>query len=183
MSIAAKIRRAPLRAVTGAFILNSGLNKLDIDDDHAKGLHAMATGAYPMLDKVPPKPFAKTLAASEVALGGALLAPFVPAGLVGLGLVGFSGALIGLYWRTPGMHGEGHPRPTQQGTALAKDVWMMGIGTSLVIDAALTESPITGEHARAQAKASVKGEAKAAGKGAQRAARRVRKRAGALLPS
>jgi hypothetical protein len=183
MSIAAKIRRAPLRAATGAFILNSGLNKLDVDDDHAKRLHSMATGAYPMLNKVPPRPFAKTLAVAEVALGGALLAPVVPAGLVGLGLVGFSGALLGVYWRTPGMHGEGHPQPTQQGTALAKDVWMMGIGTSLVIDAALTESPITGERARARAKASVKGEAKAAGKGAQRAARRVRKRAGALLPS
>lgn len=183
MSIAAKIRRAPLRAVTGAFVLNSGLAKLDADDDHAKALHSMATGAYPVLEKVPPKPFAKTLAVSEIALGGALLAPLLPAGLVGLGLMGFSGALLGLYWRTPGMHGEGHPRPTQQGTPIAKDVWMFGIGTSLLVDAALTESPITGEHARAQARASVKGEAKAAGRSARRVARLVRKRADAILPT
>ncbi len=35
------------------------------------------------------------------------------------------------------MHEEGSPRPTQQGTAIAKDVWMLGIGTGLVLDAAL----------------------------------------------
>jgi hypothetical protein len=28
---------------------------------------------------------------------------------------------------------ENSPRPTQQGTALAKDVWMMGIALGLVI--------------------------------------------------
>jgi hypothetical protein len=183
MSIAAKLRRAPLRAATGAFILNSGLSKLDVEDEHAKGLHGMASGAYPVLEKVPPKPFAKTLAITEITLGGALLAPFVPAGLVGLGLMGFSGALLGTYWRTPGMHGEGHPRPTQQGTPFAKDVWMFGIGTSLVIDAALTESPITGDDARAEAKASVKAHARGARKGVGRAARRARRRADALLPS
>lgn len=183
MSIAAKLRRAPLRAATGAFILNSGLSKLNVEDEHAKALHGMAAGAYPVLEKVPAKPFAKTLAVSEIALGGALLAPIVPAGLAGLGLMGFSGALLGMYWRTPGMHGEGHPRPTQQGTALAKDVWMFGIGTSLVVDAALTESPITGEDARAEAKASIKASAKGARKSVGRAARRARQRADELLPS
>jgi hypothetical protein len=60
---------------------------------------------------------------------------------------------------------------------------MFGIGTSLVVDAALTESPVTGEHARAHARASVKGEAKAARKGAQRVVHRTRKRVDALLPS
>jgi hypothetical protein len=36
--------------------------------------------------------------------------------------------------RVPGMRKENSPFPTQQGTPLAKDVWMMGIGLGLVID-------------------------------------------------
>jgi hypothetical protein len=182
MTLAAKLRRAPLRIASGAFILNTGVTKLSADDDTAKTLHGAASGAYPFLERIPPKAFAKALAVTETVLGGALLAPIVPAGLAGLGLVGFSGGLLAMYWRTPGMHQEGNPRPTHQGTPLAKDVWMLGIGTSLVVDAALTESPITGDAARAQAKASVRAETKAARKNAVRAARRARKRADALLP-
>ncbi len=41
---------------------------------------------------------------------------------------------MGLYLRTPGMTKEGSVLPTQQGIALAKDTWMLGIGLSLVID-------------------------------------------------
>ena len=65
-----------------------------------------------------------------------------------------------------------------QGTAIAKDVWMLGIGTSLVVDAALTESKITGENSRAEAKATIKAEAKAAaqvGQAASRSGPRVRR--------
>jgi hypothetical protein len=32
------------------------------------------------------------------------------------------------------MRKPGTPLPTEQGTALAKDVWMVGIGLGLVID-------------------------------------------------
>jgi hypothetical protein len=183
MTLAAKIRRAPMRIATGAFILNSGLGKLGADDETAKRVHSMAAGAYPMLEKIPPKPFAKALALGEVALGGALLAPIVPAGLAGLGLITFSGSLLGMWWRTPGMHMEGSPRPTQQGIALAKDVWMLGVGVSLVTDAALTESPITGDQARADVKATAKADAKAARRATKRAAKRARKQAESLLPS
>jgi hypothetical protein len=175
MSLAAKMRRAPLRIATGAFILNTGITKLGGDDEQAKAVHGVAARAFPVLEKVPPKPFFKTLAAGEAALGAALLLPIVPAGLAGLALTGFSGGLLGMWWRTPGMHAEGNPRPTQQGTAIAKDVWMLGIGTSLVIDAALTESKITGENSRA--------EAKAARKSAKRVAKRARKGAEGLLPN
>ena len=58
----------------------------------------------------------------------------------GAGLAAFSGGLLGLYARTPGMRKENSPFPTQQGTALAKDVWMTGIGLGLVIDD-LTDRP------------------------------------------
>jgi hypothetical protein len=63
------------------------------------------------------------------------LVPLVPARLAGLGLMGFSGALLGMWWRTPGMHEPGSPRPTHQGIAIAKDSWMFAIGLGLVVDA------------------------------------------------
>jgi hypothetical protein len=142
MSLAAKLRRAPGRIVTGAFILNSGLGKLKADEAAAGGIHGMAVGAYPLLDKLSPTVFTKVLAASEVAVGAALLLPIVPAGLAGLALTGFAASLVGFYIRTPGVH-DSKMRPTQEGTALAKDIWMAGIGIGLIIDAALSESKVT----------------------------------------
>jgi hypothetical protein len=134
MSLSAKLRHAPLRLSTGAYILNSGIGKLSADEDSAKGMHGFASGAYPHLQHLDPKTFARALAITEVALGGVLLFPLVPPRVAGAGLVGFSGALLGLYWRTPGMHEPGSPRPTQQGVAIAKDTWMLGIGASLMLD-------------------------------------------------
>ena len=135
MRIAARARRTPGRIASGAFILNSGLAKWSADEETAARLHGMAVGTYPFLDKLKPKDFARLLAASEIALGSALLLPVVPAGLAGAALTAFSGGLLGMYLRTPGMRQEGSLRPAQQGTALAKDVWMLGIGLSLLADA------------------------------------------------
>ncbi len=100
----------------------------------------MAAVAYPVFEKMEPKQFLKLLAAGEVALCAAVLAPIVPAAVAGFGLAGFSGALLNMWWRTPGMHEPGSPRPTQHGTAIAKDVWMAGIGAGLMLDAATTKS-------------------------------------------
>lgn len=139
MAITTALRRAPGRLAAGAFILNAGLTKLrDTDEEHAKMLHGSAAGAYPIFKDMEPKKFVKLLGAGETALGATLLLPMFPAGLAGLGLAGFSGALLGLYWRTPGLHESGDPRPTQQGTPFAKDIWMLGIGAGLVIDALTT---------------------------------------------
>ena len=63
----------------------------------------------------------------------------MPTVVAGAGLTAFSGGLLGLYARTPGMRKEGTPLPTHEGTALAKDVWMAGIGLGLVLDE-LTDS-------------------------------------------
>jgi hypothetical protein len=140
MSLAAKLRRAPGRLAAGAYILNAGVGKLTSkNEEQAKALHGMATGTYPFLGKLEPKLFLKALGAGETALGAALLLPLFPAGLVGLGLLGFSGALLTVYVRTPGMH-DATMRPTQQGTPIAKDIWMAGIGAGLVIDAVLSEN-------------------------------------------
>lgn len=129
-----RLRHLPLRAATGAFILNSGLTKLRADEETAGRLHGMAKGTYPMLADLPPERFAKMLAGSEVALGVALLAPVVSGRLAGLGLTAFAAGLLGLYVKTPGMREEGGVRPTPQGTAIAKDIWLLGIGLSLLVD-------------------------------------------------
>jgi hypothetical protein len=127
----------PVRLATGAFILNSGLSKWQTSDtERDKRLHEMATTAYPMFENIEPEAFSRLLATGEVALGGALLAPFVSPALAGLGLTAFSGGLVGLYLRTPGTRQENSIRPSSQGIPLAKDVWMLAIGAGLVVDAA-----------------------------------------------
>ena len=134
-----KLRHVPGRLSTGAFILNAGLGKLSSDADRAKQVHEMAANVYPALDGVDAETFTKLLGAAEVALGGALLLPFIPSRLAGLGLAAFSAGLMGLYLQTPGMREEGSIRPSQQGTALAKDVWMLGIALSLILDSRVTK--------------------------------------------
>ena len=134
MRFKAMVRQAPARLATGGFILNSGLNKLEADDETAARVHGMAAGAYPFLGTIKPKDFVRLLSAAEIALGAALVLPVVPAGLAGAGLTAFAGGLIGMYARTPGMHKEGSLLPTQQGTALFKDIWMAGIGLGLLLD-------------------------------------------------
>jgi uncharacterized membrane protein YphA (DoxX/SURF4 family) len=134
MGFSIKARHLPPRIATGAFILNSGLGKLSADEETAAKLHGFAAGTYPFLKNMQPKDFARLLAYTEIALGTALLIPVVPAFVAGAGLAAFSGGLLGLYANTPGMRKPGTPLPTEQGVALAKDVWMAGIGLGLIID-------------------------------------------------
>ena len=131
-----QIWHAPLRLATGAFILNSGISKWKTSDEEVhKNIHSMAANAYPQVESVDAKMFTKSLAGAEMALGTALLTPFISPGLAGAALTAFSGGLVGMYLRTPGMRENGTIRPSQNGTAVAKDVWMLGIGTALVLDA------------------------------------------------
>ena len=106
------LRQLPLRLTAGAFMLNSGFGKVDADKSAAEQPHGFASGTYPMLGKVEPERFAT-------------------AAVAGVGLTAFSAGLIGMYLRTPGMRKQGSLRPTEQGIALAKDVWLLGIGLSL----------------------------------------------------
>ncbi|MET8762611.1 hypothetical protein [Lentzea sp. NPDC004782] len=128
------LRQLPARAAAGAFVLHSGLGKRAADQETAERLHGWAASTYPVLRKIDAKRFTALLAAGEMATGAALLLPFVPAAVAGLALTGFAGALLGLYAKTPGMRREGSIWPTEQGITLAKDVWMLGIGLSLVLD-------------------------------------------------
>lgn len=127
-----RLAHVPLRATAGAFILNSGLGKWGADPETAAGVHGFAAGTYPVVKKVEPTVFVKALAAGEIALGAALLAPPISSRKAGLGLTAFAAGLLGLYAKTPGMR-DGI-RPTQQGTPIAKDVWLLGIGASLALD-------------------------------------------------
>jgi uncharacterized membrane protein YphA (DoxX/SURF4 family) len=169
MRLSAKLRRAPLRVATGAYLLNSGVTKLNTDDEAAKSLHSMASGTYPVLSKLEPKVFARTLAVGEIAVGTTLLLPIVPPFIAGAALVGFSGALFNMYRHTPGMHNEGSLRPTPQGTPIPKEVWMLGTGLALMSDAALEG---TREGVKAIA-ASIARRRAEGGKQAQRLARRA----------
>jgi len=134
MAISAKARRLPGRLATGAFILNSGISKWSADEETAAGLHGMAVGSYPFLNRLKPKDFTRLLSVGEIALGSALLLPVVPAAAAGAGLTAFAAGLLNMYARTEGMTREDGVRPTQQGTPLAKDAWLLGIGLGLVID-------------------------------------------------
>lgn len=132
--MAFRISHLPLRAATGAFILNAGLAHLRADDETAKGTHAMAAGAYPIFEDMDPNAFGRILATGEIALGAALLIPVIPSGLAGIGLAAFSGGLLGIYVKSPRMHEEGSLRPTPEGVAVAKDAWMAGIAAALIVD-------------------------------------------------
>ncbi|MEH0110426.1 hypothetical protein V6N00_12000 [Tersicoccus sp. MR15.9] len=128
-----KLSNIPLRLVTGAFILNSGIGKLDLDGNSAAGLQGMASNAIPEFKDMKPETFGKFISYSEIAVGSALLFPAVPARLAGLALGAFSAGLLTMYFRTEGMTQSDGIRPSQQGTAVAKDVWMAGIAASLLI--------------------------------------------------
>ena len=54
-----------------------------------------------------PEQFGKFVSYGEIAVGGMLLAPFIPSRLAGLALAAFSGSMIGMYLKTPGMTEEG----------------------------------------------------------------------------
>lgn len=129
-----QLSHIPLRLSTGAFILNSGIGKQDLDRDTAAYLQGMAANAFPQVKQLDPEKFGKVLAGAETALGAALLLPFIPSRLVGLGLAAFSGGLLAMYFRTPGMTQDDAIRPSQEGTPVAKDVWMLGIALALIID-------------------------------------------------
>jgi uncharacterized membrane protein YphA (DoxX/SURF4 family) len=128
-----KARDLPGRIVTGGYILHSGLEKWQGDEERAKAIHGMAANAFPFLRDIPPTQFLRMLAAGEIAIGGALLLPVVPAALAGAALTGFSGALMTMYARTPAMRKPGSIWPSRAGTGLSKDIWMVGIGLGLML--------------------------------------------------
>lgn len=128
------ISNAALRLVSGAFILNAGIGKLDLAPEHAAGLQAAAGELIPQVADLTPERFGKYLSYSEIGLGGFLLAPFVSSRLAGLALGAFSGGLVATYLKSPGMTEPDGIRPTPAGTAMAKDFWLAGIAVALLFN-------------------------------------------------
>ncbi|GAA1345849.1 DoxX family membrane protein [Arthrobacter roseus] len=129
-----KLSHLPLRLATGAFILNSGVSKLNLDKDTAGYLQGMASNAFPQAGKLEPEKFGKALSAAEITVGAMLLAPFVPSRLAGLALAAFSGGLLTMYFKTPELTEEDGIRPSQDGIAVAKDSWMAAIALALIFN-------------------------------------------------
>ncbi|MFR9779859.1 hypothetical protein ACL02O_27860 [Micromonospora sp. MS34] len=129
-----KLTHAPLRVSIGAFILNSGLGKRTLEGEAAAGMHGMAVAAIPQLKEFEPDRFAKLLSRGEIALGAALLAPFVPSLLAGAALTAFGAGLVQLYLKTPGLREGNRLRPSQAGIGFAKDAWLVGAGLTLMLD-------------------------------------------------
>src|SRR5699024_6635294 len=123
-----------LRAVPGAFILNSGIGKLGMDAEPAESMQGMAVRGVPPLGKLSREQFAMLLSFGEIDGGAAMLLPVVPTRLAGLALAGFSGSMVSMYLRTPGMTQSDGVRPTQEGTAIAKDTWMLAIAGALLLN-------------------------------------------------
>ena len=135
MQFPLKARDVPGRITTGGYILHAGLEKWQGDQARAEAVHRIAANAFPVLKDIPPARFLRLLAASEIALGTALLVPVIPGALAGTALTGFSGALLAMYGRTPALRKPGSIWPSQAGTGVSKDVWMLGIGLGLVAGA------------------------------------------------
>lgn len=130
-----RLREIPTRLATGAYILHSGLEKRRGTPELAQGMHGMASGAYPFVSGMEPTAFLRRLSVGEMTVGCLLLAPFVPTAVAGAALTGFSGALVTMYLRTPALRKPGSIWPSQQGVAISKDAWMLGIGIGLLADA------------------------------------------------
>jgi hypothetical protein len=156
------------RISAGAFILNSGLSKRGADDQAAAGMHGFAAGTYPFLKNLQPQQFARALSASEITVGVLLLTPVVPTAVAGAALTVFSGGLLGLYLRTPGMRKPGSLAPTEQGLAIAKDSWLLGIGIGLLTRGTIDREP---RRVRRAARTLAK-----ANRAAEKSARKTRRR-------
>ena len=151
-----RLSHIPLRLTTGAFILNSGLSKRGLPEEAAAGLHGLATGAIPQFGSVKPKTFVAGLSAGEMAVGTALLLPFVSPVVAGVGLTAFSLGLMNLYLKTPGWTEDGSIRPSPGGIGYAKDVWLVGVGTTLVLDGLVDGARGAARSARKSARKSAK---------------------------
>lgn len=134
MGLQIKARQLPIRVAAGAFLLNSGIEKLSAEEETAAGVHGFATGTYPFLRKLKARDFTRIVGATEITLGTALVVPVVPGALAGAGLAAFTSGLLGLYARTPGLRKPGSVFPTQEGIPMVKDAWLLGIALTLIID-------------------------------------------------
>lgn len=126
------ISNLALRLVSGAFILNTGIGKLNLTPEQAASLQSSAQRVIPQAGSLEAEQFGNYLSFSEIALGALLLTPLVPSRLAGVALGAFSAGLVATYVKTPGLTEPDSIRPTPAGTAMAKDFWLAGIAVALI---------------------------------------------------
>jgi hypothetical protein len=135
MKLRVSPRDIPGRVAAGVFIAHAGTEKWNGTPELATAVHGMAAAAFPFLEQIPATRFLKLLAAGELVTAALLLNPVTSNVVAGGALTGFAGSLLTMYARTPAMHKPGSIWPTPTGTAVSKDVWMLGIGLGLLADA------------------------------------------------
>jgi hypothetical protein len=108
-----KLWHVPLRAAAGLALVESGRSHPPVDPEQARHLHAALTAAIPLppLAKLAPETLAQWRSRTEMGLGVALLAPPVPARLVGAALGLFAAGMVWTSWHAP--------RTTSDGQSLA----------------------------------------------------------------
>lgn len=129
-----RLHDLPGRLATGAYILNAGIGKRHAPPERAAGLHGGAASAFPLVKDMPAEAFVRRLSTAEICVGAMLLTPMVPTLLAGAALTAFSGGLVTMYLRTPALRLPHSIRPSDQGSAIAKDAWLFGMGLGFVID-------------------------------------------------
>ena len=128
-----RLSNAILRGVTGAYVLNSGISKLSLDDEAAAGLQKVAAQGLPFVKGFTAHDFGKLLASLEIAVAAGLLTPFVNRRLAGLGLGAFAASLLSIYFRTPELTQEDGVRPSPEGIPISKDTWLAAIALALIV--------------------------------------------------
>lgn len=121
-----------LRGISGAYILQSGVGKLGMPTEAAAGVQEFAATGVPAVKKMSPDTFGKFLSYSEVGIGAALLAPFVPTRIAGAAMGAFTAGLLAIYFRNEAMTQDDGIRPSEAGTGLSKDLFMAAISAALI---------------------------------------------------
>jgi uncharacterized membrane protein YkgB len=128
----------PLRVSNGAIILWQGV-RIFTQPQRGEWLLPLAAHTVPQLPSLmgnSPHRFARVLGAAETVLAVWLLSGRSPRA-AGVALTVFGSATFSLLFTVPGMREEGSVwEPSQEGTAIAKDLWMIGSGLALAAGAA-----------------------------------------------
>lgn len=127
-----KLASTLLRLPVGLFVVNSGINKLGLKGEGAEGLQGMAATGIPAVNELDADTLAKAIAYSEIGIGSALIAPFIPNRLAGLALTTFGSGLLTMYLGNDENTEDDGIRPSQKGLPLAKDSWLVAIGAALM---------------------------------------------------
>lgn len=129
-----KLTNAILRGVSGATIINAGVEKLGLSNGSAGFLKGMAAKGFPFLSRLDDAQFGKLLAAGEITVGATLLAPFIPTRVAGLGLALFSGGMLTMYFRTDEFTKDDGVRPAGEGVSVSHNAWLVAIAAALLAE-------------------------------------------------